>query len=107
MALNKPVLSNAIKSSLDSKLSALLGPEYRSFTVGGVNIPIEILQAIGEAVAEEVIDHFKANGEVLTSTSNAGTGVGTAVDPISGPLPVTTTVTSTGTGTGSAGSAIF
>ncbi len=74
MALNKPALSLAIKNSLNSKLSALLGAEFRNVSIGGVTIPIDILKAIGEAVGEEVIDHITANAQVSTTVSTTVTG---------------------------------
>lgn len=60
------------------------------------------------AISTSIIDHFKANAEVLTSVSTVvATAIPVQVVPATGTGATTAPGAGSGTGTGSAGSAVF
>lgn len=89
MAMDSATLTTAIKNAIDTKAEAL-NPDY-----GDIKADIsDFIQAIAEAVAEEVVSHISTNAQI--------SGVNVTVASVSGVTPGGG-VSGPGSGTGTAG----
>ena len=112
MALNSATLKSSIVSTLQPKiLTAFMDPLGKKWE----DVVVDLTDAIADAVASEVINHFKTYAEVSTTTSTSAAPLfvpPNAVAPQDGGLTLQTNIAAragtplTGTGTGSPGTAI-
>lgn len=89
MALDKVALAAAIKTRMLDEQDAVLSGLGLSPSRPAVRI--QMAEATAKAIAEEIVDHIKANAEVKTQVSTATTSTVTDVQPGMGTAPATGT----------------